>query len=64
VLNIVTETASGKVKIYDAVGKLVLDRTFSNNNNLQLNISNLRTGFYMIQVDDGQSIVVGKFLKQ
>ncbi len=64
VLNIVTESASGSIKIFDAVGKLVIDRRFDNNSHVLLNISNLNPGLYLIQVDDGQGIVQGKFLKQ
>lgn len=51
------------VRIYDAAGKLLLTKQFSNSNLLQINVEVLSSGLYMIVFDTNSKGVSLKFIK-
>jgi hypothetical protein len=61
-LNISSENAINKVTIYNVVGQVVMDQTYLNNNHIQLNVSSLKPGLYLIKVGEGKDAIMGKFL--
>ena len=52
-----------RIKIFDASGRLLLDQNAKNGQH-QINLSDLASGFYYIQVTDGQNIFTKKFIKE
>ena len=65
-LNVWTKVAEQKseIKIYNLMGKLVMQQQGSGNTLTQLNISKLSPGFYLVKVNDGKEIRSAKFVKQ
>jgi hypothetical protein len=52
------------VTVYDAVGKLVLANDYTSSNLIDLNVSNLTKGIYMMRVVSGSEVYQGKFSKE
>ena len=52
------------VKIYNMVGKLVLNDDFNALNLLHVNVSNFSTGLYLVQITSGSQIFQSKFGKE
>jgi hypothetical protein len=52
-----------RIKIFDPSGRLLLDQNAINGQH-QINLSDLASGFYYIQVTDGQNIFTKKFIKE
>ncbi|KGL62071.1 immunoglobulin-like domain-containing protein [Polaribacter sp. Hel1_85] len=48
-------------RIIDVIGKTVKSGSISNQ---AINISNLKTGIYLIEINDGEEIIIEKFIKQ
>ena len=58
------EAEISQVTVFNAIGRVVLDQTYRNNQRVQLNVGSLIPGLYMIRVDsEGQSAMV-KLLKR
>ena len=64
-LNVSVEGVDNKteIKVYNLMGKLVMQQE-SSNPLIQLNISKLSAGFYMVHVNDGGETRSAKFVKQ
>lgn len=52
------------VKIYDVVGKLILNNDYSASNLLNLNVSNFNKGLYIVQITSGSQMFQSKFGKE
>ncbi len=63
-LYIESDQGISQVTVLNIVGSVVMDQSFMNNERVELNISSLRTGVYMIRVDNGDEITTAKFLKR
>ena len=63
-LYIESDQGINQVTVLNIVGSIVMDQSFMNNERVELNISSLRTGVYMIRVDNGDEITTAKFLKR
>lgn len=51
------------IKVYDLMGKLVMQQASSSNTLTQINISKLTGGFYLVKVNDGKENRSAKFVK-
>lgn len=62
----ISNTKSGsdnlKIEVYDISGKKVMDRTIRNINNSELNISELRKGYYLFKIQDKNYSEVKKII--
>ena len=65
-LNVWVEGVQKKtaIKVYNLMGKLVMEQQGSGNTLTQLNVSKLSSGFYIVKVNDGKEIRSAKFIKQ
>ena len=61
--NVHTRQPISKVQIVNAIGQLVLE-VVPNTTNPQINVSNLETGIYMVQITTGRAIVTKKLVKR
>jgi hypothetical protein len=53
-------TFSKEIKIFDTLGKVILETTI--NNNKELNISNIQPGMYFIQIKESNVVVTRKLI--
>jgi hypothetical protein len=53
-----------EIKVYNLMGKLVMQQQGNGNTITQLNISKLSAGFYLVNVSDGKVTRSAKFVKQ
>lgn len=55
----------GDVKVFDMLGKQILNNKISINNNIaQIDVSNISNGLYLIKVSSGGNIQTKRFIKQ
>lgn len=65
-LNVFVEGVNQKadIKVYNLVGKLVIQQGSAGNTLTQLNIAKLSPGFYLVHVNDGKETRSAKFVKK
>jgi hypothetical protein len=54
----------GNIKVFDILGKQLLNEEINSNNLTQLNVSNLSKGMYLIKVTSGENTQTKRFIKQ
>ena len=52
-----------KIKVYNLLGKLVLQKEINLNNN-EINISRLNSGIYIVKVSSGDQFITKKLIKK
>lgn len=55
---------AGTVKVYDMLGKVVIEKDFTSSGNFALNIAQLREGMYVVAVVSENNSYVGRLVKQ
>ena len=65
-INIVlpTKSTKGILEIYDLSGRIVLSKEKSFNNNYQIDIHSLNSGFYTLKLQTLDRVYVGEFVKE
>ncbi len=58
------EIPSAEIKVLNVMGETVLNQTISRVTNTKLNITNLDSGVFFVQVISGSNFIVQKFIKQ
>jgi hypothetical protein len=53
-----------QVTVYNAIGRVVMDQSYRNNERVQLNVGSLIPGLYMIKVDSEELSTMTKLLKK
>jgi hypothetical protein len=59
--NIYFNTKSGIASIYDITGKKIFSQSFLSG---QINLASLKPGIYVIKLDLGDSVQIGKLIKR
>ncbi|WP_425076010.1 T9SS type A sorting domain-containing protein [Psychroserpens sp. S379A] len=63
VLNIkLNNISNANLRVYDIQGKLVIERPISNEQNLELNVSNLQSGLYFVKLNTSTKEMVKKLI--
>lgn len=63
VLNIkLNNITNANLRVYDIQGKLVIERSISNEQNLELNVSNLQSGLYFVKLNTSTKEMVKKLI--
>lgn len=62
-LNVQTDNVIENIEIFDMNGRIVL-RKETNSNNVQLNVTDIKSGIYFIKVISNGQISTGKFVKE
>ncbi|UCH13759.1 MAG: T9SS type A sorting domain-containing protein [Bacteroidales bacterium] len=63
ILSIVSENPNVRITVYNTIGKVVMEHK-ADNNLIQLDVSNLDAGIYLIRMEDAENVVIGKFSKE
>ncbi len=63
VLNITSVNPKVRITVYNTIGKVVMEHN-ADNNLIQLDVSNLDAGIYLIRMEDSENILTGKFCKE
>ena len=58
ILNISTQQSKLKVQLYDMQGKLILHKNINVNNNYELNITDIVTGNYILNIRDSNDKII------
>lgn len=53
-----------QVTVYDIAGKEIKNQTFTNENQVQLNVENLASGTYMLHLQTNEALAVKKLVKK
>jgi len=53
-----------QVTVYDIAGKEIKKQTFTNENQVQLNVENLASGIYMLHLQTNEGLAVKKLVKK
>lgn len=51
------------IKIYDILGKLIIDKSVISNNNF-IDISNIKKGIYLVRISNNNQSITKKLIKQ
>jgi hypothetical protein len=62
-LYIISDAKIGTLKIYDALGNMILNRNFPTDS-LTIDVSRFASGIYLLVISDNKKIYSSKFLKQ
>ena len=63
-MNVSADFHFQKVSVYDALGNLVLSQAVNGENKATVMVDKLNSGFYFLQVTDGNKLVTRKFIKE
>jgi len=63
-MNVSADFHFQKVRVYDALGNLALTQDVNGENKTTVMVDKLNSGFYFLQVTDGNKVVTRKFIKE
>jgi len=66
-IDLLLSTKSAKavsIKVYSIIGKLIDQKVLGNIESYRYNLSGLKNGIYLMEINDGKKASVLKFLKQ
>ena len=64
ILNVQSEENIERIQVLNAKGQIILSRNYENQNNIQLNISDLASGLYSVQMKTKKGFQTSKIIKQ
>jgi hypothetical protein len=64
ILNIQSEENIESVQVLNTKGQIILSRNYENQNNIQLNISDLASSLYSVQIKTSKGFQISKIIKQ
>lgn len=53
-----------RIQIYDVLGKLIIDKIFNQVNNTIINLSTIKSGFYILKLETNQQVVTKNIIKK
>ena len=56
--------SGGKISLFDISGRIVFVRSIENENSMQIDLSGLTSGIYVLKVNSGETIEVARIVKQ
>ena len=62
-ISIVSEDNINRLKVFSITGKLLMDRTVNNTQTL-IDVSNFKSGIYMVSIETEDEVMTKKFIKQ
>jgi len=63
-MNVTADFHFQKIRVYDALGNLALTQDVNGENKATIMVDKLNSGFYFLQVTDGNNVVTRKFIKE